>query len=98
MDLFGLDKPNEAREGMALLTTVNDNGELAALRGLLEGADIPYMIKERGAGSSVRIILGFSIFGTDIFVPETRLEEALALITPPDEISDADGAPDSEEK
>ncbi len=90
MGLFGLDKPRHREEGTALLTTVRDNVGLAVVRSLLDGAEIPYIIKERGAGSSVKIIVGFSMFGTDIFVPESRLEEALALITPPDEIVDVD--------
>lgn len=90
MGLFGLDKPSHREEGTALLTTVRDNVGLAVVRSLLDGAEIPYIIKERGSGSSVKIIVGFSMFGTDIFVPESRLEEALALITPPNEVVDVD--------
>lgn len=94
MGLFGLDKPSHCEEGTALLTTVRDNVGLAVVRSLLDGAEIPYIIKERGSGSSVKIIVGFSMFGTDIFVPESRLEEALALITPPDEVVDIDESAD----
>ena len=82
MSLFGLDRVSPHDKNAALLATVRDNVQLAVVRSLLEGAGIPYMIKERGSGSSVKIIAGFSMFGTDIFVPIDRLEEATSLITP----------------
>ena len=93
MSLFGLDRVSPHDKNAALLATVRDNVQLAVVRSLLEGAEIPYMIKERGSGSSVKIIAGFSMFGTDIFVPIDRLEEATALITP----ADTDGYADNGE-
>lgn len=82
MSIFGLDKVSHHDKGLELLTTVFDNEQLSVIRGILEGENIPYMIKERGSGSSVKIITGFSIFGTDIFVRSEDLEVATALITP----------------
>ncbi len=93
MDLFGLDKTSKHPEGLELLTTVFDNVELAVVRSILEGAGIPYLIKERGSGSSVKIITGLSIFGTDIFVRSEEFETATDLITPIDQGEDA---PDEE--
>lgn len=86
MSLFGLDKVSHHDSGTELLTTATDNVQLAVVRSVLEGAGIPYIVKERGSGNSVKIIAGFSMFGTDIFVPADRLEEAQALITPLDEV------------
>ncbi len=78
--LFGLDGSAKHDENLELLTTVYDNVELSVLRSILEGENIPYMIRERGSGSSVRIITGFSMFGTDIFVPKTIVGEAKELL------------------
>lgn len=89
MSLFGLEKVSHHDIGTAYLATATDNVRLAVIRSLLDGAEIPYIIKERGSGSAVKLIAGLSVFGTDIFVPEARLEEALALITPSDEVAEA---------
>lgn len=88
MDLFGLDKAAKHPEGLLLLTTVYDNVELAIIRSILEGAEIPYLIKERGAGSSVKIIMGYSTCGTDIFVRKEDLDTAAELIAPDEEGED----------
>ena len=78
--LFGLDGSAKHDENLELLTTVYDNMELSVLRSVLEGENIPYLIRERGSGSSVRIITGFSMFGTDIFVPKTIVEQAKEIL------------------
>ncbi|MGI6166723.1 MAG: hypothetical protein ACOYIA_01120 [Eubacteriales bacterium] len=77
MDIFGLDKPHRPPEGLEFLTTVYDNAALAVVRSILEGAVIPYLIKERGIGSTVT---GFSMFGTDIYVRRGDLEVAAGLL------------------
>ncbi len=78
--LFGLDGPAGRDENLELLTTVYDNVELSVLRSILEGENVPYMIRERGSGSSVRIITGFTMFGTDIFVPKAAFERAKEIL------------------
>ena len=78
--LFGLDGSAKHDENLELLTTVYDNVELSVLRSVLEGENIPYMIRERGSGSSVRIITGFTMFGTDIFVPKAIIEQAKEVL------------------
>ena len=78
--LFGLDGPAKYDENLELLTTVYDNVELSILRSILEGENIPYLIRERGSGSSVRIIAGFSMFGTDVFVPKTIVGQAKEIL------------------
>ena len=80
MGFFGLNKPTQRHDDLELLTTAYDNEQLAVLRSILESGNIPYMTKERGSGSSVKIIMGFSHFGTDIFVKRDRLEDARALL------------------
>ena len=83
--IFGLDSANNSSEDLELLTTVYDEISLACVKSILRDAEIPYLVKQRGSGSSVRIIAGYSIFGADIFVLRETLETAQALIAPVDE-------------
>lgn len=80
--LFGLERDHRIADGedVALLTTVRDVAMLGIVRGLLEDAGIPYLVHERATGSAMRIMTGFSLFGTDIFVPSAALETARTLI------------------
>ena len=82
--LFGLDRVSPHDESLALLTTVYDPSLLAVLESILRDAEIPYLKKERGSGTSVKVITGFTIFGTDLFVLKEQLELAQALIAPCD--------------
>lgn len=80
--LFGLDSISSHDKGLELLITVYDPTELAVTESILKGAKIPYITKDRGAGGSMKIIAGYSMFGTDIFVLKEHLETALALFVP----------------
>lgn len=98
--IFGLEKDHRIPEGenVSLLTTVHDVVLLGMVRGLLEDADIPYLVKERATGSAMRILTGFSMYGTDIFVPTSALETAQELISGFDgQAADADSADDPED-
>lgn len=81
-DLFGLERNHKIGEDeeVDLLTTVYDVVMLGIIRGLLEDEKIPYLVHERGTGSAMRIMTGFSMFGTDIFVPKAAMERARGLI------------------
>ncbi len=79
---FGLDRVSPHDDSLALLTTVYDNSLLMILESILKDAEIPYLKKERGSGTSMKVIAGFSVFGTDLFVLKEHLETAQALITP----------------
>lgn len=94
---FGLDKVSYHDRGLALLTTVHDNVELAIIRSILEGENIPFLYKERGSGGAVKVIAGFSMYGTDVFVPEELLETAKALITPDPDGEDVEDVEDGED-
>lgn len=76
---FGLDSVSAHDESLELLMTVYNSAEQAVVESILNDAEIPYLIKERGAGSSVKVITGFSMYGTDIFVRREQLEEAKAI-------------------
>ncbi len=81
-DLFGLEKPHKISDGdeVSHLITVYDVAVLGIVRGMLEDEDIPYLVRERGTGSAMRLMTGFSCFGTDVYVPTEALETAKGLI------------------
>ena len=65
---------------------------------LLTDAGIPFLKKDRGGGTAMRIITGANRYGTDLYVPTERLEEAKQLLesTPVETVEENDGE-DSEE-
>jgi hypothetical protein len=97
--LFGLDKPQKpADPTSSLLATAYGNEELAAIEALLRSAEIPYRLCDRGAGGVVRVISGYTMYGTDVFVREEDLETAKELLTPVeiDEEQTEDGVSEEE--
>ena len=76
---FGLDTPHR-ENGAGLLTTAHDDVELAIICSILDDEGIPYLKSDRGSGSSVRIIAGYSMYGTDILVPEAELARAMEIL------------------
>ena len=86
--LFGLDRVSPHDENLELLITVHDSVQQLVVESILRDAEIPYLSKSRGSGTAVKVITGFSLFATDIFVLREHLETALVLITPPDEIEE----------
>ncbi|MBQ2734711.1 MAG: DUF2007 domain-containing protein [Clostridia bacterium] len=77
---FGLEKPGSLPDGVAVLTTVHGNVELSVVRSILEGEEIPFRVRDRGAGGVVRIVAGDSPFACDVLVPETYLEKATEIL------------------
>ena len=84
-DLFGLNRVSAHDKDLELLTTVYDNTLLPVIESILRDAEIPYLLKERGSGGVMKVVMGFSMMGTDVFVKREDLETATVLITPPDE-------------
>ena len=80
MDIFGLSKPKKVDDGTSLLTTTHDEIELTIIKSILEGEEIPYMVGDRGVGGAMRVISGYSMFGTDVFVPTECMEKATELL------------------
>ena len=80
---FGLDCASLHDDEIALLTTVYDNAALTVTESILRDAEIPYLVKERGSGSTVRILMGYSMYGTDVYVREIDLAAASELLKAP---------------
>ncbi len=78
--IFGLDHPAKADKDATLLTTTHDDVEKSIICGILEEEEIPFLVKDRGAGEAVRVVTGYSMYGCDIYVPTALLEKANALL------------------
>ena len=59
--------------------TAYSSEELAVVLSILDDAQIPYLTKERGAGGAAKVIMGFNMYGTDVYVLEQQLKEAKAI-------------------
>ena len=79
--LFGLDTP-ATFDDLAHLVEFDDPVSVAIAEELLSDAAIPFLKKERGSGTVVRIITGFQPFGTDFFVRPEDLERARETLLP----------------
>lgn len=79
--LFGLDAP-AALGDLAHVGEFHDPVSAAIAEELLREAEIPFLKKERGSGTAVRIIAGFQPFGTDFFVRPEDEEKALDALLP----------------
>ena len=76
---FGLDHPaNE--EDLALLRSFHDDVSLTMAEEVLRDEGILFVKKDRGSGAAVRVITGYSIYGTDLFVAPEDLERATDLM------------------
>ena len=58
--LFGLDRISPHDDSLELLTTVFDSAQQMIVESILRDAEIPYLVKSRGAGTAVKVITGFS--------------------------------------
>ena len=90
--LFGFDHAVLNEEGLSLLTTVYDDVLAEIYTDLLKEANIPCLKKDRSGGGAVRIITGTNCYGTDLYVPSERLQEAKELLagTPVETVTDED--------
>ena len=78
---FGLDKEIPPMSDLELLVTVNDRIYQSIIESILTDNEIPFISKERGSGAAVKVITGFSLFGTDIFVLKSHIERARELLS-----------------
>ena len=79
--LFGLNAPASLQD-LVHAGEFHDPVSATIAEELLTDANIPFLKKERGSGTAVRIITGFQPFGTDFFVLPEDLERAKAALIP----------------
>lgn len=92
--LFHFDRVSSHDESAALLLTAHDPVEVGLVRSILDAEGIPYQIRERGVGNAVTALAGFSIYGSDIFVPKAMLEKAQDILNA---YKSAEGVDDEQE-
>lgn len=81
MKLFGFDRPVDPHdENLALAETAYNNIRLAIIRSILDGENIPYVVKMRGS-NTVSVITGAPTFGADVFVHKDALDDAKAALS-----------------
>ena len=80
-DMYGKEKDHKIPEGaeVVLLTSVSDFALLAIVRGMLEDENIPYLAVEPH-GSAMGMIVGFSMYGADIYISKDDEERGRDLI------------------
>ena len=62
------------------LVSVNDGIELAMVEGQLRTENIPYFLKNKETGSYMKVLMGFSVFGVDVYVPSNYISEAKNIL------------------
>ena len=82
--IFGLDRVSAHDDTLEHIATFYDPTSLLVAESILRDAEIPYLLKDRGSGGMVKVIAGYSVMGTDIFVRAEHAEVAMALISTPD--------------
>lgn len=65
---------------LVLLASPNTEYELSVIKSLLEENNIPYIIRDKGIGGYMRIVTGGSMFGTEILVEKSQLEQSLHIL------------------
>ncbi len=67
-------------ENLELLTTAADEIELSMIRGLLDEYGIALYVRDREGSSYLRVVAGYTVFGTDVYVDRDDLPRAKELI------------------
>ena len=77
---FGLDSSTLKDNDLELLTTANDRVYLSIVESILQDNEIPYLVKDRGCGTVVKVVMGYSIFAVDVFVLKKDFDKASELM------------------
>ena len=67
-------------EEWAFLVTVEDDREIDVIESLLRSYGIPLLRKYKWAGGFLKIVMGLSSYGVDLYVPKSRLETAREIL------------------
>jgi hypothetical protein len=67
---------------LVVLRTIENEFEMNMITAILEDNGIPFIVKNKGSGSYMRLITGSSPFRTDILVSSESYEKSMELIAP----------------
>ena len=65
---------------LKLLTTVSDFTESQMIVGLLKDEGIPVLVKDLGLGGFMKVTMGYTVFGQELYVAERDFERASELV------------------
>jgi hypothetical protein len=65
---------------LKLLTTVSDFTESQMIVGLLKDEGIPVLVKDLGLGGFMKVTMGYTVFGRELYVSEADFECAAELV------------------
>ncbi len=64
----------------ALLVSVNTENEVDLIKSMLNSQGIPVYVRQKLAGDFMQVMMGYTNFGADIFVPSDQLSKAKELL------------------
>lgn len=70
----------DKEKDLVKLVEIRDNYQLSIVKGLLKDNEIPYILKDYEIGGYMRIIVGSSIYPTEILVSSEDLERAREIL------------------
>ena len=76
---FGLDHPASDKD-LVLLRSFHDDISVTMAEEVLRDEGILFVKKDRGSGAAVRLITGYSMYGTDLLVSPDDLGKATELM------------------
>ena len=65
---------------LKLLTTVSSFTESQMITSLLKDEGIPVLVKDLGLGGVMKVTMGYTVFGQELYVSETDFERAAELV------------------
>lgn len=65
---------------LRLLTTVEDFAESNMIQAFFKDEGIPVLVKDIGMGGFMKVTMGFTVFGQELYVSENDFERAKELL------------------
>ncbi|MBQ9557316.1 MAG: DUF2007 domain-containing protein [Clostridia bacterium] len=65
---------------LKLLTTVSSFTESQMITSLLKDEGIPVLVKDLGLGGFMKVTMGYTVFGQELYVSETDFDRAAELV------------------
>ena len=65
---------------LKLLTTVGSFTESQMITALLKDEGIPVLVKDLGLGGFMKVTMGYTVFGQELYVSEADFERAAELV------------------
>ena len=65
---------------LKLLTTVSSFTESQMITALLNDENIPVLVKDLGLGGFMKVTMGYTVFGQELYVSEADFDRAAGLV------------------